>query len=100
MTDRFTNVKHAEFELLMTLMRKVDIIEWAEQGVPGMISSKEARDAVALKRARTAVRNVRGVLLNMASKRISYLPEGHMYEEWDGHRDGMIPPANEEWDEE
>ena len=100
MTDRFTNVKHAEFELLMTLMRKVDIIEWVEQGVPGMISSKEARDAVALKRARTAVRNVRGVLLNMASKRISYLPEGHMYEGWDGHRDGMIPPANEEWDEE
>jgi len=100
MTDRFTNVKHAEFELLMTLMRKVDIMEWAEEGVPGMISSKEARDAVALKRARTAVRNVRGVLLNMASKRISYLPEGHMYEGWDGHRDGMIPPANEEWDEE
>ena len=100
MTDRFTNVKHAEFELLMTLMRKVDIIEWVEQGVPGMISSKEARDAVALKRARTAVRNVRGVLLNMASKRISYLPHGHMYEGWDGHRDGMIPPANEEWDEE
>ena len=66
MTDRFTNVKHAEFELLMTLMRKVDIMEWAEEGVPGMISSKEARDAVALKRARTAVRNVRGVLLNMA----------------------------------
>ena len=100
MTDRFTNVKHAEFELLMTLMREVDIMEWAEQGVPGMISPKEARDAVALKRALTAVRNVRGVLLNMASKRISYLPEGHMYEGWDGHRDGMIPPANEEWDEE
>lgn len=100
MTDRFTNVKHAEFELLMNILRKVDIQEWAEEGVPGIVSPKEARDAVALKRARTAVRNVRGILLNMASKRISYLPQGHMYEGWDGHRDGMIPPANEGWDEE
>ena len=98
MTDRFTNVKHAEFELLMNILRKVDIQEWAEEGVPGIISPKEARDAVALKRARTAVRNVRDVLLNMASKRVSYLPNGHDYQGWQ-MGDEMIPPANEEWDD-
>ena len=98
MTDRFTNVKHAEFELLMNILRKVDIQEWAEEGVHGIISPKEARDAVALKRARTAVRNVRGVLLNMASKRVSYLPNGHDYQGWQ-MGDEMIPPANEGWDD-
>jgi hypothetical protein len=40
MTDRFTNVKHAEFELLMNILRKVDIQEWAEEGVPGIVSPK------------------------------------------------------------
>ena len=98
MTDRFTNVKHAEFELLMNILRKVDIQEWAEAGVPGIRSPRDADDFIALKRARTAAQNVRAVILNMASKRVSFLPEGHVYEGWNGHRDGLIPPAHEEWD--
>tara|TARA_R100000734_G_C3306653_1_gene97153 strand:+ start:217 stop:510 length:294 start_codon:yes stop_codon:yes gene_type:complete len=97
MKDRFTNVKHAEFELIMNLLRKVDIQGWAEEGVPGIRSPKDADDKVALKRARTAVQNIRAVLLNMASKRIKSLPYGHEYEGWE-MGDDLIPPAHKEWD--
>jgi hypothetical protein len=99
MTDRFTSVKHAEFELLMNILRKVDIQEWAEEGVPGIRSPQDADDTVALKRARTAVRNIRGVILNMASKRVKSLPSNHEYEGWE-LGDEMIPPANTVWDKE
>ena len=51
-----------------------------------------------VKRARTAVQNVRQVILNMAARRVPFLPEGHVYEGWDGDRSGLIPPAHEEWD--
>ena len=98
MSDRFTSIKHAEFELLMNILRETDIQGWAERGVPGMRSPKDADDEHALKRARSAVQNIRKVILNMASKRVSFLPEGHVYEGWNGHRDGLIPPAHEEWD--
>jgi hypothetical protein len=97
MKGRFTNVKHAEFELIMNILRKVDIQEWAEEGVPGIRSPKDADDTVALKRAKTAVQNIRAVLLNMASKRIKSLPNGHDYEGWE-MGDDLIPPAHKEWD--
>jgi hypothetical protein len=99
MTDRFTNVKHAEFELLMNILRKVDIQEWAESGVPGIRSPRDADDFIALKRARTAAQNVRAVILNMASKRVKNLPKGHAYEGWQ-MGDDLIPPAHKEWDDE
>jgi len=44
------------------------------------------------------VHNVRQVILNMAARRVPFLPEGHVYEGWDGDRSGLIPPAHEEWD--
>lgn len=98
MIDRFTSIKHAEFELLMNMLRETDIQGWAETGVPGIRSPKDADDEHALKRARTAVQNVRKVILNMAARRVPFLPEGHVYEGWDGDRSGLIPPAHEEWD--
>ena len=98
MTDRFTSIKHAEFELLMWILRETPIQEWAEAGVPGIRSPKDADDEHALKRARSALQNVRKVILNMAARRVPFLPEGHVYEGWDGDRSGLIPPADEEWD--
>lgn len=86
MSDRFKCVKHAEFDLLMNLLREVDIQAWAEAGVPGVRCEDRiivSHDKVALKRARTAVQNITKVLFNMASKRTAFLPEGHEYQGWE-----------------
>ena len=101
MSDRFKCVKHAEFDLLMNLIKEVDIQAWAETGVPGVRCENgvlSSRDKVALKRARSAVQNITKVLFNMASKRAAFLPEGHEHQGWEPPSD-MASEGNAWWSE-
>jgi hypothetical protein len=101
MSDRFKCVKTAEFDLLMSILREVDIQAWAESGVPGVRCENgvlSSRDKVALKRARSAVQNITKVLFNMASKRAAFLPEGHEHQGWEPPTD-MASVGNAWWSE-
>jgi hypothetical protein len=79
---RAASIKHAEYEILMAFMTsefgQMNIDFYALCGgdpfgdEDGNYSDKVARDRFA-----KAVRNVREDILNMAARRIKYLPENH-----------------------
>jgi hypothetical protein len=77
---RFKNVKHAEYEILKHLRTKstYPLSDVMENGIPGYYECDgitHRTDKLALKRFKEACEKIDGVLLNMISKRVKYVPE-------------------------